>query len=96
MITGITGLPDFCVGLFCKFIRSFFLRNYTIEFSDNRKIWETASLVFSEKAFQKESIILNNSNKAINNNEKLGELSNKDFSKRVENLDIDKVMANTI
>ena len=39
---------------------------------------------------------MNNNNKAINNNEKLGELSNKDFSKRVENLDIDKVMANTI
>ena len=46
-----------------------------------------------QKAFQKESIILNNNNKTISNNEELAELFNKHFSKLVKNLDIDETLA---
>ena len=51
---------------------------------------------FSEKAFYKESIVLNNKNKIINNNEELAEIFNKNFSKLVENLDVDKTLASNI
>ena len=65
--------------------------------SDNRKFWKTVSPLFSEKAFYKESIILNNSNKIIsNNNEELAEIFSKHFSKIVENLDIDETLASNI
>ena len=60
--------------------------------SDNRKFWKTVDPLFSEKAFHKESIILNNNNKTICNNEKLAEI----FSKIVENLDIDKTLGSNI
>ena len=50
----------------------------------------------SEKAFYKESIVLNNKNKIINNNEELAEIFNKNFSKLVENLDIDKTLASNV
>ena len=39
--------------------------------SDNRKVWKTIGPFFSEKAFHKESIILNNNNKTVSNNEEL-------------------------
>ena len=64
--------------------------------SDNTKFWKTVGTLFSEKAFHKESIILNNNNKTISNNEKLAEIFNKHFSKLVENLDIDKNLASNI
>ena len=64
--------------------------------SDNRKFWKTVGPLFSEKAFHKESIILNNSNKIISNNEELTEIFNKHFSKIVENLDIDETLASNI
>ena len=64
--------------------------------SDNRKFWKTVSPLFSEKAFHKESIILNNSNKTISNDEELAEIFNKHFSKIVENLDIDETLASNI
>ena len=38
---------------------------------DNRKVWKTVGPLFSEKAFHKESIILNNNNKTVSNNEEL-------------------------
>ena len=63
---------------------------------DNRKFWKTVGPVFSEKAFHKESIILNNNNKSGSNNEELTKIFNKHFSKLVENLDIDKTLANNI
>ena len=49
-----------------------------------------------ERAFHKESIILNNNNKTISNNEELAEIFNKHFSKIVENLDIDETLASNI
>ena len=52
--------------------------------------------LLSEKAFHKESIILNNNNKTISNNEELAEIFNKHFSKIVENLDIDETLASNI
>ena len=63
--------------------------------SDNRKFWSVGPL-FSEKAFQKESITLINNNKTISNNEELVETFNKHFSKLVESLDIDKTLASNI
>ena len=56
--------------------------------SVNRKIGKTVVLLFSEKAFHKESVILNNSNKTISKNMELAEIFKKNFSKLVENLDI--------
>ena len=64
--------------------------------SDNRKFWKTVGPLFSEKAFHKESIILNNSNKIISNNEELTEIFNKHFSKIVENVDIEETLASNI
>ena len=49
--------------------------------SDNITFWETVAPLSSEKAFHKKSIILNNSNKTICNNEERGEIFNKHFSK---------------
>ena len=46
--------------------------------------------------FHNESIILNNNNKTISNNEELAEVFNKHFSKLVEDLDIDKILASNI
>ena len=63
---------------------------------DNRKFWKTIDPLFLEKAFHKESIILNNNNKTISNNEELAETFNKHFSKLVESLDIDKTLAGNI
>ena len=57
--------------------------------------WKTVRPVFSEKAFHKESIILNNNNKIISNNE-LAEILNKHFSKIVENLDVGETLASNI
>ena len=39
--------------------------------SDDRKFWKTVDPLFSEKAFHKQSIILNNNNKIISNDEEL-------------------------
>ena len=47
-------------------------------------------------AFHKESIILNNNNKTISNNEELAEIFNKHFSKLVKNLDINETLASNI
>ena len=64
--------------------------------SDNRNFWKTVGPLFLEKAFHKESIILNNSNKTISNNEELAVTFNKHFSKLVESLHIDKTLASNI
>ena len=57
--------------------------------------WKTVGPLVSEKAFHKESIILNNNNKIISNNE-LAEILNKHFSKIVENLDVGETLASNI
>ena len=53
----------------------------------------TVGPLLSEKAFHKESIILNSNNETISNNEELGKIFKKHFSKLVENLDIDETLA---
>ena len=64
--------------------------------SDKSKFWKTVGPFLSEKAFHKESIILNNNNKTISNNEELAQIFDKHFSKLVENLDIDETLASDI
>ena len=64
--------------------------------SGNRKFWKAVGPLFSEKAFHKESIILNNNNKTSSNNEELAEIFNKLLSKIVGNLDIDETLASNI
>ena len=64
--------------------------------SDNRTFWKTVGPLFLEKAFHKESIILNNKTKIISNDEELAEMFNKYFSKIVGNLDIDETLASNI
>ena len=63
---------------------------------DYRKYWKIFCPLFSEKTFHKESIILNNNNKTISNNEILAETFNNYFSSFVESLDIDKTLASNI
>ena len=46
--------------------------------------------------FHNESIILKNNNKTISNSEELAEIFNKHFSKLVEDLDTDKILASNI
>ena len=88
---------NFCVSLLRKIKRRFFGKLGHRVVSDNRKFWKTVVPLFSEKAFHKESIILNNNNKTISNNEELAETFNKHFSKLVETLeDIDKTQAGNI
>ena len=60
--------------------------------SENKKFWKVVGPLFSEKAFHKESIILNNNNKT-SKNEELAESFNKNFNKLVENLVIGKTLA---
>ena len=87
------------VSLLCKTKICFFGKLDYRVVSDNRIVGQLLSIVeltivgplFLEKAFHKESIILNNNNKIISNNEKLAEIFNKHFSKLLENLDIDNV-----
>ena len=87
---------NFRVSLLRKTKRCFFgIIDHRVVY-DNRKFWKTVGPVFSEKAFHKESIILNNNNKIISNNEELAENFNKHFSKIVEKLDIDETLASNI
>ena len=52
--------------------------------------------LLSEKSLDKETIILNNSNKTISNNEELAIVFNKHLSKLVENLDTNKTLGSNI
>ena len=87
---------NFCVSLLRKTKRRFFGKLNHKVVSDIRKFWKTVGPLFSEKAFHKESVILNNDNKIISNNEELTEIFNKHFSKIMENLDIDETQASNI
>ena len=60
--------------------------------SDKWKLWKNVGPLFSEKVFQKESVILNNS-KTVNSIAELTEIFNEHFSKLVETLDTDKTLA---
>ena len=87
---------NFCVSLLRKTKRRFFGKLDHNVVYDNRTFWKTVGPLFSEKAFHKESIILNNNNKIISNDEELAEIFNKHFSKIVEKLDIDETLASNI
>ena len=87
---------NLCVSWLRKTRRRFFGKLNHKVVSDNRTFGKTVGSLFSEKAFHKESIILNNNNKIISKNEELAEIFNKHFSKIVENLDIDKTLASNI
>ena len=87
---------NFCVSLLRKNKRRFFGKlDHRVVF-EKRKFLKTVGPLFSEKAFHKESIILNNHNKTISNNEELAETFHKNFSKLVESLNIDKTLAGNI
>ena len=66
---------NFCVSLLCK----------TYIF------WKIIGPLFSEKTFYKDSIIFNNNNKIISNNEELAETFNECFNKVLDNFDIEKL-----
>ena len=51
--------------------------------TDNKIFWKAVSLLFSEKAFRKESIILKENGKAITDNKKIAETFNNFFSNNV-------------
>ena len=87
---------NLCVSLLRKTKRRFFGKLNHKVVSDDRKFWKTVGPLFSEKAFHKESIILNNSNKIISNNEELAGIFDKHFSKIVENVDIDETLDSNI
>ena len=87
---------NFCVSLLHKNKRvSFGKLDYRVV-SQNKNFWKTVGFLFSEKAFHKESIVSNDSNKTVNSNEEVSEIFNQNFSKLIENLDIDKTLANNI
>ena len=57
--------------------------------SDNRKVWQTVSPLFSEKAFRKETILLNDNNRTKTNNRELAETFKPFFINITQNLKID-------
>ena len=67
--------------------RDYFGNNKIV--TDNRKFWKTISPLFSEKAFHRDCITLNESNKTFTNTVELAETFNTFFSKIVPNLNID-------
>ena len=87
---------NLCVSLLRKSKRRFFGKLNHKVVSDNRRFPKTVGPLFSERAFHKESIILNNNNKIISKTEELADIFNKHFSKIVENLDIDETLASNI
>ena len=103
--------PKISVSACSAKLQDVFLGNKTIELSstietfgkqdhrvifNNRNFWKTVGPLFSEKFFHKESIILNNNNKTISNNEELAEIFHKYFSKLAENLDIIETLASNM
>ena len=66
---------NFYVSLLYKTRRCFFWETGPIELSLTIKnFWRIFSPLFSKRAFQKESIVLNSNNKTIINNEELSEI----------------------
>ena len=76
---------NLCLSLLHKTKRRFSGKLNHKVISDSRKFWKTVRPLSSEKAFHKESIIFNNNNKTISNNEELVEIFNKHFNKLTEN-----------
>ena len=69
--------------------RDYFLNLSNEIVTDERKLWETISHLFSKKAFHRECATLKESTETITNNEELAETFNTYFSKIVPNFNID-------
>ena len=77
------------VSLLRKTKRDYFKQLNNKVIYDNKKFWQTVSLLFLEKAFCKETIILKDSNRTITNNNELAEIFNTFFSNITQNLKLD-------
>ena len=67
---------NLCVSLLQKTKRDYFKELNNKVISDNRKVWQTVSPLFSEKAFRKETILLKDNNRTKTNNHELAETFN--------------------
>ena len=87
---------NFCASILRKNKKDYFdnLNNKIV--TDNRKFWKTISPLFSKKAFHRECITLNESNKKITNKLELAETFNTFFSKIVPNLNIENNLGDNI
>ena len=85
-----------CVSLLRKTKRHYFKQLNNKVISDNKKFWETISLLFSEKAFRKETIILKDSNRSIKSNDELAETFNTFFSNITQNFKLDSNLVEII
>ena len=81
---------NLCVTLLRKAKRNYFAELDNKILKDNRKFWKTVNPLFSEKAYQKESItiISKDTEETITENEELAETFNS-FSSTVDNLKIE-------
>ena len=86
---------NFCVSLLSKTQRRFLGKIDHRVVHDNKIFLKTVGPLFSEKAFPKESIILNNINETVSNNEELTETFNKHFSKLEKILELGKTLASS-
>ena len=82
---------NLCVTLLRKAKRNYFADLDNRILKDNRKFWKTVNPLFSEKAYQKESItiISKDTEETITKNEELAETFNSFFSSMVDNLKIE-------
>ena len=87
---------NLCVSLLRKSKRNFFSNLDLKIVSNNRKFWKATKPLFSEKAFNKESITLIENNEIICNNNDLAHSFNNHFSSVVDNLKLDKTLNDTI
>ena len=76
---------NLCVTILRKVKRNYFAELDNKILKDNRKFWKTGNPLFSEKAYQIESIkiISKDTEETITKNEELAEIFNSFFSSRV-------------
>ena len=77
---------NLCVSLLSKTKRNYFSQIDTAV--SDRKFWKTVSPLFSEKTFNRESVILKENTETVTDNYKLAETFNMFFINLVQNLDI--------
>ena len=82
---------NLCVTILRKVKRNYFAELDNKILKDNRKFWKTGNPLFSEKAYQIESIkiISKDTEETITKNEELAEIFNSFFSSIVDNLKIE-------
>ena len=82
---------NLCVTILRKVKRNYFAELDNKILKDNRKFWKTGNPLFSEKAYQIESIkiISKDTEETITKNEELAETFNSFFSSMVDNLKIE-------